>query len=161
MLVSGIFKIELGTIANDGGCATTFAALGRTREGTLSIDTTDDQTNDIKVEEQDEPVLQTISSKGTLDVKWSMVDWDTDVMTALFGGSVVSGQWQAPDQSPTVEKSLRITPKDGKPFIFPRVKVSAKINYNASDKLFMLELTCRKLKPEKAGEPGLMWGEEI
>ena len=159
MLVTGIQKIEFGEIAPDGGVATTFDALGRTREGTLSFNAADDQTQDINVEEQDDPVMQVVTTKGTLDIGWSMVDWDTDVMIALFGGSVVNNQWQAPDQSPTIEKSLKITPRDGKPFIYPRVKATAKVNYDSTGKIFQLDVTCRKLKPEKTGEPGFMWGE--
>jgi hypothetical protein len=161
MLVTGIFGIEVGEIAPDGGVATSFAALGRTREGTLAFNAADDQTQDIMVEEQDDPVMQTVTSKGTLDVSWSMVDWDADVMTALFGGSVVNDQWQAPDQSPTVEKSLKIRPKDGKPFIYPRVKMTGKVNYDSQGKIFQLDVTCRKLKPEKVGQSAFMWGEEI
>ena len=158
MLCTGIFGIEFGDIEADGGVAQAFGALGRTREGTLQFNAADDQTQDITVEEQDDPIMQTIASKGTLDINWSMVDWDDDVMMALFGGSVVNTQWQAPDQSPTVEKSLRITPKDGKPFTFPRVKTTAKVNYDSQGKIFQLDVTCRKLKPEKAGEPGMTWG---
>ena len=158
MLCTGIFGIEFGDIAMDGGVATTFATLGRTREGSLAFNASDDQTQDIMVEEQDDPVMQTVTSKGTLDVSWSMVDWDPDIMVAVFGGIVVGGQWQAPDQSPTLEQSLRITPKDGNAFTYPRVKVTGKVNYDSTGKIFQIDVTCRKLKPEKAGTPSFMWG---
>ena len=158
MTCTGIFGIEFGDIASDGGVATTFDALGRTRTGTLSFNVTDDQTQDITVEEQDDPIMQTVTTKGTTDISWSMVDWDTDIMLAIFGGTVVSGQWQAPDQTPTLEKSLRITPKDGNAFTFPRVKVTGKVNYDSTGKIFQIDVTCRKLKPEKVGTPSYMWG---
>jgi hypothetical protein len=159
MLCTGIFGIKFGDIAADGGIATGFAALGRTREGTLAFNASDDQTQDINVEEQDDPVMQTVTTKGTLDLNWSMVDWDNDVMISVFGGQVVNGQWQAPDQTPTVEKSLRVEPKDGKAFIYPRVKVTGKVNYDSTGKIFQIDITCRKLKPNKAGTPGFMWGD--
>jgi len=158
MLCKGIQTIEFGEIASDGGVATTFDVLGRTRENTLQFNAADDQTQDIMVEEQDDPVAQTVTTKGTLDISWSMVDWDTDVLIALFGGTVVNNQWQAPDQSPTVEKSLKITPMDGNPFTYPRVKVTTKVNYDSQGKIFQLDVSCRKLKPEKAGESSFMWG---
>jgi len=159
MLCTGIFEIGFGTIASDGGVAPTFARLGRTREGTLAFNASDDQTQDINVEEQDDPIMQTVTTKGTLDISWSMVDWDDTILTSVLGGTVVNNQWQAPDQSPDVEKSLRVKPKSGKPFIYPRVKVTGKVNYDSTGKIFQLDITCRKLKPEKAGTPSFMWGE--
>jgi hypothetical protein len=156
---TGIFKIEFGDIPPDGGLAASFAALGYTREGTLAFNVTDDQTQDINVEELDDPIMQTVTTKGTTDISWSQVDWDNDVMLAYFGGAVVNNQWQAPEQSPTLEKALKITPKDGKPFIYPRVKVTAKVNYDSTGKIFQLDVTCRKLKPEKTGISAFMWGD--
>jgi hypothetical protein len=158
MLCKGIFGIQVGAIQTDGGVATAFAALGRTREGTLAFNATDDQTQDINVEEQDDPVDQTITTKGTLDISWSMVDWDADVLQSVFGGTVVNDVWQAPDQSPTVEKSLKITPRDGNPFTYPRVKMTGKVNYDSTGKIFQIDVTCRKLQPTKAGTPNFMWG---
>jgi len=159
MLCTGIFGIKFGDIASDGGIATSFAALGRTREGTLAFNVTDPQTQDITVEEQDDPVMQTETAKGTTDASWSMVDWENAVMMSIFGGAVVNGQWQAPDKSPKIEKSLRIEPEAGNAFIYPRVKVTAKVNYDSSGKIFQIDITCRKLQPEKAGTPSFMWGD--
>lgn len=159
MYCTGIQKIEFGEIAVDGGCATTFDRLGDTRTGTLNINASDDQTQDITVEEKDDPIMQTVSTKGTQDISWSMVDWDNDILMAVFGGAVVNTQWQAPDQSPDVEKSLKITPRSGKPYIWPRVKTTAKVNYDSQGKIFQLDVTCRKLKPAKAGVSSFMWGE--
>ena len=159
MVVTGIFGIEFGDIAPDGGVATTFAALGRTRENTLAFSPTEAQSTDITVEEEDDPIKRVITSKKLLDITWSMVDWSNDVLIALFGGTEVNGQWQSPDQSPTVEKSLKIKPKDGKPFIYPRVDVTANENYDSTGKIFQLAIKCRKLKPEKVGTSAFMWGE--
>ena len=159
MTCKGIFSIEFGDIAPDGGVATTFERWGRTRENTLAFSPSDAQTTDINVEEEDDPIDQVETSKKTLDISWSQVDWDDDVLISYFGGAVVNNQWQAPDQSPLVEKSLRIKPKSGKAFIYPRVKVTANENYDSSGKLFQLDIKCRKLKPEKAGVGAFMWGE--
>ena len=157
--VTGIQKIEFGEIAPDGGCATVFAALGYTREGTLAFNVSDDQTQDINVEELDDPIMQTVTTKGTTDISYSMTDFDNDNMVSVFGGQVVNNQYQAPDQTPVVEKSLKITPRTGKPFIYPRVKMTGKINYDSTGKIFQIDVTCRKLKPEKVGVPSFMWGE--
>ena len=92
MLCTGIFSIEVGAIASDGGVSTTFAPLGRTREGTLAFNASDDQTQDINVEEQDDPIMQTVTTKGTLDISWSMTDWENSILTSIFAGSVVNNQ---------------------------------------------------------------------
>jgi hypothetical protein len=155
-----IKAIEVGDIESDGGVATTFAALGNTRRDTLAFNPTAPTFEKIHVEEQDTPVLNVMTDAGGLQLAWTLVDWDADVLTELWGGTTVNGQWQEPDIIPTVEKSLRIEPREGKPFIYPRVQLSAQIQYDTTGKLFQIAVTAEKLQPGKAGTPAFMWGEQ-
>jgi len=158
MIVKGITSIEFGDIAVDGGVATTFAALGRTRRDTFSFNPTDAQTTNIEVEEQDDPIDIIVNTPASLSMQWSQVDWDTDVLEEIWGGATVNGQWQAPDQEATVEKSLKVTPQTGNAFTFPRVKLTAVPQYDTTGKMFQLQITAQRLQPEKAGTPKMMWG---
>lgn len=156
-----INAIKVGEIAADGGVATAFAALGRTRKDTLAFNVTQPTFQKIMVEEQDTPVLNVMTEPGGLQIQWTLVDWDTDVLTSLWGGAVVNGQWQEPDAVPIVEKSLRIEPKAGKPFIYPRVQLTAQIAYDTTGKIFQIAVTADKLQPLKAGTPAFMWGDVV
>jgi hypothetical protein len=154
-----INAIKVGEIAPDGGEATTYAALGRTRKDTLTFTPTAATKQKIFAEEQKNPVLNVTTEESSLSLGWSLIDWEVDVLTELWGGSVVNGQWQEPDTLPTVEKSLRIEPKVGKPFIYPRVEITADIEYDTTGKIFQIAVKAEKLQPNKAGTPAFMWGD--
>lgn len=152
-------KLEVGSIAADGGVSTTFAALGRTFKDSASITQEDSEMHDFEVEEQDDPVASVLVKKGSTTIKWELIDWDVDVLETLWGGTVNAGVWHEPDVLPEVEQSVRLTPKIGKPFTYPRCKVTAKIEYTAGRTgIARIIVTAKKLKPTKAGEPAFMWG---
>jgi hypothetical protein len=154
-----INAIKVGDIAPDGGVATVFAALGRTRKDTLTFNVTQPTKQKIFVEEQKSPILNVTTEEGTMNMQWKLTDWDADLLVSLWGGSVVNGQWQEPDVQPVIEKSLRIEPRTGKPFIFPRCEITAQIEYDTTGKLFQIIVTAEKLQPDKAGTPAFMWGD--
>jgi hypothetical protein len=154
-----INAIKVGDIASDGGIATSFAPLGRTRKDTLTFNVTAPTKQKIFVEEQKNPILNVTTEEGTLQMQWTLVDWDNAVMLALWGGAVVNGQWQEPDTLPVIEKSLRIEPKTGKPFIYPRCEITAQIEYDTTGKIFQIVVTAEKLQPDKAGVSAFMWGD--
>ncbi|MDR1454109.1 MAG: hypothetical protein LBJ01_00500 [Tannerella sp.] len=154
-----INAIKVGIIASDGGVATSFAALGNTRKDTLSFNTTAPTFQKIMVEERDTPILNVMTDPGGLQMQWALTDWDADILTALWGGTVVDEQWLEPAILPTVEKSLRIEPRQGKPFIYPRVQLTAQIQYDTTGKIFQIQVTADKLQPMKAGTPAFMWGD--
>ena len=154
-----INAIKVGAIAPDGGEATVYAPLGRTRKDTLTFNVTAPTKQKIFVEEQKTPILNVTTEEGTTQMQWKLVDWDNDVLTGLWGGAVVNGQWQEPDVLPTIEKSLRIEPKTGKPFIYPRCEITAQIEYDTTGKIFQIAVTAEKLQPDKTGVPAFMWGD--
>jgi hypothetical protein len=156
-----INAIKVGDIASNGGIATTFAALGNTRKDTLTFNPTAPTFEKIKVEEKDSPILNVTTDPGGLQIQWTLTDWDADILVELWGGTVVNDQWQEPDTLPIVEKSLRIEPKQGKPFIFPRCQLTAQIQYDTTGKIFQIVVTAEKLQPTKSGTPAFMWGDQV
>lgn len=154
-----ISAIKVGNIASDGGVATAFASLGNTRKDTLTFNTTQPTKQKVFVEEQDSPILNVTTEAGSTTMSWSLVDWDSDVLVDLWGGAVVDDQWQEPATLPTVEKSLRIEPRQGKPFIFPRCEITAQIEYDTTGKIFQIAVTAEKLAPTLVGTPAFMWGD--
>jgi hypothetical protein len=156
-----INAIKFGEIANDGGVASTFAELGRVRKDTLNFNPQPPTKEKIFVEEQDSPVLSVTTAAATLTMSFSIVDWSPEILQALWGGTVVGDQWQEPAVLPTVEKSLRIEPRVGKPFIYPRCEITANIEYDTTGKIFQIAVSAEKLQPNKVGEPALMIGDQV
>lgn len=152
-------KLEVGDIAADGDVATTFEALGRTFKDTASITQEDNETHDFEVEEEDEPIASVLVKKGATTIQWELVDWDVAVLQKLWGGTVSGGIWSEPEILPEVEQSVRLTPKIGQPFTYPRCKLTAKIEYEANRTgIARIIVQAKKLKPTKDGVAAFMWG---
>lgn len=152
-------KLEVGDIAADGDVSTTFAPLGRTFKDSASITQEDNETHDFEVEEEDEPIASVLVTKGATTIQWELVDWDVAVLQTLWGGTLNAGVWHEPDVLPEVEQSVRLTPKIGKPFTYPRCKLNAKIEYEANRTgIARIIVQAKKLKPTKDGVAAFMWG---
>jgi hypothetical protein len=149
----GLSKIEVGAIAGDGGMATTLAPLGYTYQDTAQMQQEDGTTTDFIVEELDTP-LASITQPGKLSFNFSIADPDVGTLQKIFGGTAAADTWSAPDASPELELSVRITPKQGLMFEIPRAKIAAKFNGSFSKtSLFLVEVSCSVLQPVKAGVP--------
>jgi hypothetical protein len=155
----GVKAIKVANIAADGGLGTQFAPLSRTRKGTLTFNPTKATKEKILVEEQKAPIANVTTTEATLSMSWTLTDWDVNTAQNLWGGAVVNGQWQEPDVLPVVERSLRIEPEQGKPFIYPRVELSGDIAYDNTGRMFQIEVTAEKLQPEKEGQSAFLWGD--
>jgi len=161
MFQVGISAIKWGNLASDGDVAPTFEEVGNTYKNVLSMNTTDDTTEDVYIEEADDPVLTVTTQKGYQELTWQTIDWTTDKLVAVFGGTVVNDQWKADANAPIVEKSLRIEPREGNPYIYPRVRLYPTVTKeNSGAGLWLLNIRARVMKPTKAGVPTWMWGDQ-
>ncbi|GHV10298.1 hypothetical protein FACS1894162_3650 [Bacteroidia bacterium] len=155
----GMTSILVGDLANDGGPATALAALGRTYKETASITQEENQVQDFMVEEEDDPIVSITTQKGATSIVWDVVDFDPAIMVKIWGGAVVDGQWNEPDELLEVEQTVKLTPKIGQPFIYNRCKLSAVLVYNATrTDIARIRVTCKKLKPTKEGVPAFVYG---
>jgi len=151
----GLSKIEIGTIANDGGVATTWATIGYTAENTATLVTEDGTTTDIYAEEVSAPI-ESITTDGKMSFNFSLASPDLTQLSTVFGGSVTGTSpnevWAAPDSTPTIEKSLKVTPTKGLVLTFPRVSIKAKFSgtFTKNDTL-KVEVVCTVLQPTKSG----------
>jgi hypothetical protein len=151
----GLAKIEVGAIESDGAMSTSLSPLGYTYEGTAQMQQEDGTTTDYIVEELDTP-LESNTQPGKITFNFSVADPDVDTLATIFGGTAntTKGTWEAPDASPELELSVKITPKKGLSFEIPRAKITAKLNGTFSKtSLFLVEVSCTVLQPTKAGVP--------
>jgi len=158
----GMDAILVGDIEPDGGLATVLESIGRTYRETASITQEENQVQDFMVEEEDDPIESIVTQKGSTSVVWDVVDFDPVIMKKIWGGEVVNEQWMEPASLIEVEQSVRLVPKIGKPFTFPRCKLSAVLVYNATrTDIARIRVTAKKLQPKKAGLAALIYGDPI
>ena len=155
----GLQSLEFGDIPADGGMAATMAPWSRTFKESASIAQEDNETHEFEVEEEDDPIESVLVKKGTTTITASLVDYDPEMLQKAFGGAVVDDKWEEPDVVPEIEQSVRLTPRIGKPFSYPRCKITAKIEYNATrTDIAKVVVVAKKLKPAKAGVAAFAWG---
>jgi hypothetical protein len=158
-----LLKIEISAIAEDGGLGIDFDPLGKTYKDTAELMGADPEVFEHNSEESEDPE-EIVTHKGKVTVKWSIMDSDADTLIKVLGGTSTGTApnkiWSAPDQAPTIEKSVKITPKVGKVINIVRAKIVAKPNYKlASNGIFLVDITATILAPTKAATPSWSVGE--
>lgn len=154
----GLLSIEVGSIAADGDVASLFEALGVTYKDTAEITQEEGEKIEHFCEESDD-AIESFVSKGKTTIKWSIVDFTPETLQKIFGGNVSDGKWEAPDSAPAIEMSVKVTPKSGKAFVFPRCSVSAIMNYKlAKSGIAQAAVTATVLQPVKAGVASIIYG---
>lgn len=154
---NGIEKIELGPIGVDGAMGTTLESLGYTEEDSVKITFEDATKTEFFAEEVDAAWYVT-TKQGKKSFEFTIANPDPETLVAVFGGTVTgtgsSMIYKAPAVVPAIEQSLKITPKIGMGFNFPRVLVTAKFSDSMGrNSLLGVVVSCDILQPTKEGEP--------
>lgn len=158
----GLVNFLLGAIAGDGGMGTVLTAVGDTVEDSAVLTTEEASVTDFKIEESDSPVLSIKTEADKMTITWSTFNTDTDTLIRFFGGTktVAAGPepeyWEAPDQIPEIELSLRGEWKQGGRILVPRAKISAKLDLSFKrTTMSKIDITATILQPTKVGEKRL------
>ncbi|OZI09582.1 hypothetical protein BWI93_03095 [Siphonobacter sp. BAB-5385] len=150
----GLASIEVGAVAADGGPGTTLTSLGYTFEDSCTMTQDDPEVNEFFAEEVEDPIVRKMK-KGRTTFAWQLMDPDAETLQKIFGGTVSSGTpktWSAPDVTPSIEQTVKITPHEGLVITIPRGSLVAKVNAQFSRKgMFLVDISVVPLKPKKAG----------
>lgn len=148
----GLEKIEIADLAGDGGPGTTFAVIGYTNPGTTKITTEQAAAVEKRCEEVSSPLVS-IPGDETVSVDFQLIVEDVNTLPKVLGGSVVTGVWSAPDSKPIIEKTLKLTPKEGLVLTFNRVSIVGALNATLSKDgdLFYVDVKATVLQPTKSG----------
>jgi len=143
----------VGAIANDGGPGTALTELfGDTVPGTAVLETTEASTQDITIEESDDPIETITTEPQRWTLAFHSYNLSPEVLQTLFGGTVTSGVWEAPDKAPSVEMTVQVETMSSMVITMPRVKLTAKMTMNFDKtQLGRIEITGTVLNPTKEG----------
>lgn len=159
-ITRGLLKIELADLAVDGGEGSAYAALGLTTRDSLQVTTEDPTIDDILAEEVDDPVDIT-ETAGKTTINFTVINPNLQTFQKVFGGTVSAGKWTPPATPIALEQSIKITPRKGLIYTFPRCSVLPKLDANFTrGQASGLAITATVLKPTKANEPH-MYLEEL
>lgn len=154
IITLGLSSILVGAVANDGGAGTTLAALGLTYQDSCKMTQDDPEVNEFFAEEYEDPIVRK-QKKGKTTFSFQLMNADAEALAAVFGGTVTGTTpkvWNSPTVSPTIEKTVKITPQEGLTITIPRGSLTAKINAEFSRKgLFLIDVMVVPLTPTKAG----------
>ncbi|WP_337043862.1 hypothetical protein [Emticicia sp. 17c] len=160
LITIGLSKIEIGDIATDKGMGTELAVIGQTAEGSCTIETAEPEVTEFYVEESDSPV-HTALKAGLTTITFQLAAPDLQQCVDVFGGAITgtgtAATWNYPGNAVNLEKSVKITPKEGIVFRIPRGKITARFTgqFGRADTL-KVEVSITVLQPEKAGTPPMI-----
>lgn len=155
----GLVTIKMGAIAGDGGMGTSLSTLGDTVQGSAQLTQEDPTTTDFNIEEEDDPILTLVTTKGKISLAWSCYNVDGGQLEKFFGGTYTAGppaSFKMPASIPELYQSLELTDKNGNIVEIVRAKITAKFNWSFSkDRLAQVDLVATVLTPTKSNTPAI------
>ena len=158
LVTIGLAKIEVAPLGVNGAMGTPLALIGNTAEGSCTIETADPEMTEFFVEEQDDPI-HTAAKMAVTTITFQLAAPDLEQCAAVFGGEVSDeeGQpltWEYPSGLVTIERSVKITPREGLIFSIPKAKITAKFTgqFGRSETL-KVEVVVTVLKPAGNAAP--------
>ncbi|MGQ1935580.1 hypothetical protein ACT8O7_08020 [Ornithobacterium rhinotracheale] len=148
---NGIAEIGFGDIGSQGEIATSFKPLGWTMEDSFKIISEEGSKTEFMVEEIDSPVFVT-KKAGSFGFEFELADADVDALVYFFGGSKSGTTYQAPDAEVSIEKSVRVKPRQGYGFDVTRALITANFvpDYGRNS-LMRIKINIQVLAPTKKG----------
>ena len=152
-VVIGLASIKIGDIAADGDMGTVLDVLGDTLEDSCKINFEDAEKTEFFVEEKDDPFYVEYKL-GAIEISFQIPEYTLETVVKVFGGTITGSgankQFNAPNTSVTIEKSLEITPKKGYVMRFPRVSITGKFTSDIGRKnMLSLDVKGVVLTPKK------------
>jgi hypothetical protein len=151
----GLKSIKVGAVANDGGMGNSLSILGVTVQDTAELTQDDPEITNIYSEENDDPE-EVIEIKGLRKLKWSIMNFDPDVIERVLGGTSDGDSWEAPDAQASIEASIEIVDARDYTIEIVRTKINAKLNMQFRKKnVGMIDIEAIVLKPTKTNTPSI------
>lgn len=142
----GLKAAYFGDVNPNGGMPKEMKQLAKTLKGTASFNTEANQTQDFYSEEEPEvPEETVVTEPGLKQIKLNFMEWNNEVLVAVFGGTTktedvtIDGKtysvekYKAPKSTVQVEKAVRVISRYGVVIEIPRAKVVARFVWNLTN----------------------------
>ena len=142
----GLKIAMFGDVNQNGGMPDKMKQRAKTLKGTASFNTEANQTQDFYSEEEPEvPEETVITEAGLKQIKLNFMEWDNEVLVAVFGGTIVTEdvtiegvtynveKYRAPNSTVQVEKAVRVISRYGVVIDIPRAKIVARFIWNLTN----------------------------
>lgn len=156
--VYGLTSVLMGAIGSDGGMGTTLTeVLGATVKDTAKLTFTAPTTEDVEIEESDDPFDTITTENGGWQLDMESYNLAAKALSDTMGGTYTAGTsgapdtWESPSTNILLERSVRVTTRNGVIIDIPRMKINAAPDFTfAKGSLGRLVVTGKVLKPTKA-----------
>lgn len=153
LLVNGV---KIGALAADGGPSTTLTSPGKVLKDTIEVNPATDTDTEFTAQGESNPFL-IVSEAGVESGTFDLATMDKEVIADLTGGTVggtgATAYYMRPvGDPPEIYRTLELSPKMGDKWIFPRVKISAKlVGRFRNTELNVLRVSFTTMQPLKDG----------
>lgn len=157
---NGLMGVYLGTIAGDGGPATTWVELGDTFADSMNLTSAEGTKIEFFTEEKTNAFISKTQA-GSKTLTWTCVNISAQNLQKLFGGTVTGAGtigdpyiYRAPVAGvQAIERSIKVVNGDGVEFIFVRASVFPTFNIAFSkSQASQINITATILAPTKANQ---------
>ena len=163
IVVVNLQKLEVASIAEDGGEGTTFEEVPVVHEDTFTYEDEDPEVTDYK--DVAGNIYYSSKKPGAVKINASIGMYDLKTKAKFQGGEYTAstestpGTWERADSVANVEFTVRATTEDGVRIVFPRASVSA--SGKSNEKAIGLSLVFTALKSTKTGVPIERWEDAV
>lgn len=158
----GLKKAYFAGVNPSGGMPAEMKQLAKTLQGTASFNNDADTTQDFYSEEEPfAPEESVVTTPGLKYIRLNFMEWDNEVLVALFGGVVAKSQkvtiedktytvdiYNAPKDTVQVEMAVRVISLYNVVIEVPRAKVTARFVWNLTrTEIAQIEVTATAQAP--------------
>lgn len=156
----GLSSIKTAAIPSSGEMAadSDLTQLGLTNQNSANLNMEVPENTEFNAEEQEDPVL--ISRRaGAVTVEFDLMNPSPEDMVTLMGGTASKSsselqendQWEPPVDVPSIERAIKVTPKQGFGIAIPRADITATFGgvYTKTE-LMLVHVVARVMAPTNA-----------
>lgn len=150
----GLKSVKFGTPTGTVTMPVTMTAFANTVEGSMTIEETEAETKQFRVDELAAPIRESVVRSGNMTLKWKAYDIDPAIIAVVKSGTATSTKFSAAAQDAIIEKALEVTSDDNVVFTIPKASIKARITGQiGGEDMIQLEVSATAIDPGDGGSP--------
>ena len=153
----GLKSVKFGTPTGSDTMPATMTAWAQTVQGSMTIEESEAEVKNFKVEEVSSPVKQAIVEDGVLTLTWKAYDIDPAIVAVVKNGTATATKFSAAANSEIIEKALEVTTDDDVKFTIPKASIVARLTGAiGGEDMIQMEVKATAIDPGNGGSPWQM-----